>query len=300
MMIAGAGLAGLIAGHVFPNAMIFEQHEAPKEVHRAVLRFRSDAVSLITGIPFRRVTVRKGVWSGSQFVAPTIALANAYSVKCTGRVLPRSIWAIEPVERFIAPEDLHQQLIGACWQRIFWGAKADDALRDGTPIVSTIPMHTALAAWLPTDTVPSIEFARAPIYVQRWLLDDCDVHQTIYFPDANTSTYRASITGNLLIVESMSELNCLSLMEVQAAFGILDIKSREAGHAKQSYGKIAPIDERLRKEFIHRLSTEADVYSVGRFATWRNILLDDVVKDLRIVKSMIEQNDTYNRKLRSI
>jgi hypothetical protein len=39
------------------------------------------------------------------------------------------------------------------------------------------------------------------------------------------------------------------------------------------------------------------VYSVGRYATWRQILLDDVVRDIEIVEGFVTQRDGYKKKL---
>ena len=41
------------------------------------------------------------------------------------------------------------------------------------------------------------------------------------------------------------------------------------------------------------------IYSVGRFATWRQLLLDDVVEDIAIVEEFISNQDNYKRKMHS-
>ena len=64
----------------------------------------------------------------------------------------------------------------------------------------------------------------------------------------------------------------------------------------QKYGKIAPIDEGKRKALIGHLSTEHNIYSLGRFATWRNLLLDDVVQDIAVIKRLMN-SDGYARRL---
>ena len=58
-MIVGAGLTGLIAAHAWPQALVVEAVSGPTGSHHALLRFRSDAVARLTGVEFRRVTVRK-------------------------------------------------------------------------------------------------------------------------------------------------------------------------------------------------------------------------------------------------
>jgi hypothetical protein len=62
----------------------------------------------------------------------------------------------------------------------------------------------------------------------------------------------------------------------------------------QKYGKITPIDDRVRKDFMLHLSKKYNIYSLGRFATWRQILLDDVCKDLRVIESLINSGG-YDR-----
>lgn len=42
------------------------------------------------------------------------------------------------------------------------------------------------------------------------------------------------------------------------------------------------------------------IYSLGRFATWRQILMDDVVKDVKVIEQLIEQRDNYSRRLKIV
>jgi hypothetical protein len=41
------------------------------------------------------------------------------------------------------------------------------------------------------------------------------------------------------------------------------------------------------------------MYSVGRFATWRQLLLDDVVKDIELVGKWISAGSNYARRVDS-
>lgn len=299
-VIIGAGLAGLIAGHIFPGARLFELEPQPRALHKALLRFRSDAVSLVTGIPFRKVRVHKAIWSGGRFCPPDMALANRYSLKVTGKALSRSIWDVSSVDRFIAPEDFYVRLVEQMGARIQWGV---DWLRNGGShehvAISTAPLPATCTALMPELELPL--FKALPIFVRRYRIADCDLHQSVYLPDRSTSTYRVSITGDLMIVESMNEPDAIGAAE---ALHMLGMENRPCmameANTRQSYGKIAPIDDLVRKELIHRLSMEANVYSLGRFATWRNILLDDVVEDARRIQRMMDQQDAYSKRLTSI
>jgi hypothetical protein len=286
-IIVGAGIAGLLSASIFQRAHVFEAGPADQINHKAVLRFRSSAVGDAVGIEFRKVKVHKGIWDGVGFCAPNIELANLYSKKAIGRLADRSIWNIDPVERFIAPEDFIAQLAMQCSDRIDWESPIKSMQRND-PVISTIPLHMTAKMLGMDDVMPQFKFA--PITVRRWHIPSADVFQTVYFPQPETSLYRASITGNLLIAEYMEEADDYDLFE---PFGLHKTDCVPHDRTKQSYGKIAPIDEQWRRKFVHQATVLHGVYSVGRFATWRNILLDDVLHDIYVVKKLID-SDAYS------
>lgn len=293
-MIIGAGLAGLIAARVFPTLPILEAAPEPVENHKALLRFRSDAVARLTGIDFRQVTVRKGIWEAGAFRSPDIRLANLYAQKCIGRLLPRSIWNLEPVERWIAPPDFYQQLVDGVRSRIQWGAPVDfSATR--TPVVSTAPLPVVAKQ---LRLAPEVEFERASIVVSRWRVPGADVHQTIHFPSPEHSLYRASITGDLLIAEFAGRPRGRWIEDISQAFALPD-NTEKLEEVSQKYGKIAPIPEGERKALVARLTQDHDIYSLGRFATWRNLLLDDVVDDATKIKRLMASSG-YDRRLAAL
>jgi hypothetical protein len=297
MKIIGAGLAGLIAAHAFPQSRVFERSGGPVESHRALLRFRTDAVSKLTGIPFRKVTVRKGLFSNGRFVKPTIALANWYSEKCLGVMEnERSIWNLNPVDRFIAPDDFYLQLIANVGDRITFDYEHDYAANE--PVVSTAPLPIVLSAL----GMPSrVALEREPILVERYHVPDCDVYQTVYFPDPSTSIYRMSITGNVLIVEHAGDDKYGDLdYLVEHAFGIrFPGQLRPLGEVSQRYGKIATINNDVRKSLLFKLTSEHNIYSLGRFATWRNVLLCDLINDIDVIRRMM-RTPVYDQKLATL
>lgn len=260
-------------------------------MHKALLRFRSDAVSRITNVPFRQVTVRKGIFDTDnwEWCAPDIEVANLYSRKCTGEVLDRSIWNIEPAKRYIAPEDFYERLIKNVGNRVKWETSHEF---NGDPVISTIPL-SAHAEMFPHTQV---DFKRAPIQVYRYRIPNCDVYQTVYFPNLDFPVYRASITGDLLILE------CIAEVEQTEHLGdlIADIFAVEQplplDQGIQMFGKIAPINERVRRSMVEELTEKMNIYSLGRFATWRNILLDDVVNDIDVIRQLLEA-DRYGARL---
>jgi hypothetical protein len=301
MIILGAGLSGLIAAALNPQAKVFEAASQDAQSHRAVLRFRTSAVGDAVGIPFRKIRVNKGIWFEGQFCFPDIQLSNMYSYKVTGGYFDRSIWKVDAVDRFIAPEDFILRLIEQVGDRVSWNSPVTE-LPEARPILSTIPMNRVLdLAKLETTDRPEFKFS--PIRVQRFRIPRSDVFQTIYYPSPMTAAYRASITGDLLIVESVDDpaYDPVDMDEILRSFGILighaPIKAIDITH-KQSYGKIAPIDEQFRRFVVEHLSQKHSIYSLGRFATWRNILLDDVLQDLNVIKKLMNA-DAYTRKLAS-
>lgn len=322
LAIAGAGLTGLLAAHAWPTAPVFEASAAPRAAHRALLRFRSDAVAKLTGIDFEQLTVRKGIYNNGAFVAPDIRLANAYAQKVTGQLVgERSIWSLEPVQRFIAPETFYEQLIEAIGGRIQWGCSvalpqgkngdgplavpihSDFTIKNpNNPLISTIPLPDLLKELAVETTTP---FNRSGIHVARYRLDErTRLNQTIYFPTPQHPLYRASITGSLLIAESIAaagpgwtdpdtQLNepqfCAHVFGLRHAPVLID-------EVDQKYGKIVPLPAEERKALLHRLTRDHNIFSLGRFATWRNILLDDVVADIQVVRRLLRASG-YDRSL---
>lgn len=298
MLIIGAGLSGLIAAHAFPQASIIERN-APRQNHKALLRFRSEAVAHITNIPFQKVTVRKGIYDTNthQLVPPNISLANQYSEKVVYDYADRSIWHTETAERFVAPENFYELLLNAVGNRVEWEIDyAPEKHNVNFPIISTIPLG-AYSVMLGVDA----EFRRKPIKVHRFRITGADVYQTIYFPRRHYRIFRASITKDLLIVESKPTQGIPELMEhemrdIADAFGIDLSRIADYDSEDQEFGKIAPVPEPLRRSMVRRLTTEYGIYSLGRFATWRNILLDDVVHDIDVIKQLIKADD-YDARL---
>jgi len=300
-------MAGCLAGVLDPKAIILEAAPEPTAGHKAVLRFREDKISKVTGIPFRPVMVWKAIWMDGREVSPTPRVCNLYSQKVTGKILDRSIRSIEPVQRFVAPDDFHMQLVEQCRARIKYNSpveaigKKQVRIKNGVverapdeAILSTIPMPL-LAAMLGIQHREKFGFQ--PITVNRYKVPGADVFQTIYFP-GTTPIYRATMTGDDLIVESVNSID--SIADVRDAFGIGNCYVTPVSENIQKYGKIAPIDDRMRKHMMFTASADFRVYSLGRFACWRNILLDDVYEDFFKIKRMIATTTHYDHKLEAL
>lgn len=307
-VIIGAGLSGLLAAIKFKDATIYERN-APVEQHKALLRFRDQSVSTLTGIPFKPVRVYKEVfWHGVMCTSVTNVIANSYSLKVSGGLRGRSIRNLDPVDRFIAPRDFYTQLAEKVWKRVRWNWTINAAeiasMSSECNIISTAPMNVLLDL---LGMEHNLCFERESIRVSRFRLpEDSDVYQTIYFPQPDLAVYRASITGNVLIVESMarkatdevwtSEEYADELATVKHAFGISSVATSDEEVVHQRYGKIVDLDRDRREAILHELTEKHNIYSIGRFATWRNILLDDVVSDLDVVERIMAAS-SYGRSL---
>lgn len=296
MNIIGAGLTGLIAAYAFKDAVIHEYLKEPR-VHKAVLRFRTEEVSKLTGIPFKKVTVHKAVSVSGEFVTPNLRHMNHYSLKVTGGYYDRSIGNLEPSVRYIAPLDFHQQMLDHHASRIFF--ESDVPLIDmATPVISTLPLNVLVDKFKLDAQLPKEALASAPIYVTTVDFTHCDLYQTIYFPELDTPIYRASMTGGQLIIESMRPITHCMIRKVVETFGLSSGTVHAIGlfNMEQKIGKFNPLEETYRKQLMYDITTALGIYSLGRHATWRKILLDDVVNDIQRIESMLKTS-AYDRML---
>jgi hypothetical protein len=129
-----------------------------------------------------------------------------------------------------------------------------------------------------------------------------DVCQTVYNASNDYAWYRATIQDGQLIIESAYETqpsvgfilsNCFNISSKTTPF------DNQIQLRCQKYGKIYCENDSARRALIFQLTERCNIYSLGRFATWRQVLLDDVVKDIRQIDNMIHSSP-YQRQLQSI
>jgi hypothetical protein len=303
--IFGAGMAGLLTATMLRRhrPVVYEAQPELPDNHGALLRFRSDAVQEATGQAFRRVRVHKAIKRGSALdTVATLRDSNQYSFKVMGEVSgDRSILTLAPSERYIAPDDFLPMLARDAILNVNAALTLDrlKELSAETIGISTIPMPALMrmvgwdapgfrwrAIWSVTITV------RSP---------RADAYQTIYYPDPHVPWYRASITGHKIIVEFTEDpvyLQPPSWNIILDDFGFpADVGIAISEPKRQEYGKLVPLPDAAREEFILAMTDQYNLYSVGRFATWRQILLDDVVQDVKKVERWITQRSSYHRRL---
>lgn len=319
MKIIGAGLAGLIAGNLLRHLKpeLYEAQERSPDNHGALLRFRTPAVAEAVAQNFRKVRVAKGWFSydsgGVLGTPPPIPIVNQYAHKVTGRVLPRSIMNMDSADRWVAPGNFIEVLLNRLPDddgiRLGYPVMMADIKRwhdNGHAIISTMPMPSlmTLVGW---ET--ELEFISQAITSVRTTIEYplVDVFQTVYYP-GRERWYRASITSRTLITEyiwddipSLTDLD-LNQLRICRDFGLpVDSENFALGSTRvrhQSSGKLAPVtDEAERRAFILAMTDQYGIYSLGRFATWRQILLDDLIQDIRLIERMITERDRYSRHL---
>ena len=302
MIILGAGLSGCLAGALNKDAEIFEAI-SNDTTHKAVLRFRSPEISDAIGIPFKKVKVYKYIWYEDKFVPLSPRMMNLYSHKVSNTFSARSIVNLDPAIRWIAPDDLLDILKEQCEGRIGYSVPLNrtfikDCQQTLQPIISTVPLYVMADLFDLYDGDMTHKFT--DIYINQFNIRNCDVYQTIYYPDPELGVYRATISGDTLIIEStdiMTGKEGASFQAVWKSFGLRESNTTQTltDHLQRN-GKIMPISERIRRKLIFDLTVNHGIYSLGRFATWRHILMDDVYKDIHVIKSLINK-DAYEHKL---
>ncbi len=296
-LIVGAGMAGLLAGCMLRDHIIIEQKTSLPNNHQAVLRFRTRAVAEALNIPFKSVKMMKCVQQWKNPVADQLS----YSWKANGTAQLRSSVSAngEVAERFIAPPDLISQMAKMCI--IDYGRGLTDDFCSAwlnKTIISTIPMP-ALMTFLGWEEKP--EFKSRSGWVIRLRLREVDAYCSVYDPDPLSPVTRASITGDLMIIE-MGTLTSSSdaISRASELLGVPEfciLPGQDEAPVSQQYAKILPIDENARKRFIIWATEKFNIYSLGRFATWRpGLLLDDVVNDVRVIQRLMNGGSSYHHK----
>jgi hypothetical protein len=299
-------MAGLLAGAMLRSeAQIYEAAPELPNNHHALLRFRSDDIAQYLNIEFQPVEVIKIVkpWRNK------VAEAVGYSLKSNGRASVRSIKSAEGKvdKRFIAPPDFIQQLEELQSNEIAYDSPVDldsiEHLRCRGPIISTIPMGSLMK--LLEYPGPRLEFG----YRHGWVVKGhvnvpSDLCSTIYYPDPAVPIIRATLTGDLIQVEMVSEFD----RAAWAVDRVMDLVLQDFGlegygysaeMVPQRYAKITPIPERDRLRFILWATDNYSIYSLGRFATWRpGLLMDDCFHDVRKIQHMIRRGNNYEGRLR--
>jgi len=303
MIIVGAGMAGLLAGALLRSRCdaIYEVQSSLPNNHSALLRFRVPLIGDLLNIPFKKVQVLKAVepWKNP------VADALSYSRKTNGDLLLRSITNVGSAmeTRYIAPPHLIDLMYSEVTAPTYFGVKSifDN---DMSPVISTIPMPQLMQI-LQWPDIPEFKYREG--YNISFRIPGLDAYASLYIPTPAYLESRISITGDLVTIETTDKGSNKTIDEAIDDWSIPYALRDRVNHAcrllglhdsiidfdsviikKQSYAKIVPIDERLRKRFIFWASQNHGIYSFGRFATWRpGLLMDDLPQDLRVIQNII-------------
>ena len=316
MNIIGAGMAGLLAGQMLKrhSPVILQAQPALPNNHSAVLRFGSSTIGDLLGIPFRPVKMIKAHLPWQNKVADVLS----YSIKCSGVARSdRSIIRESQGEtRWIAPDNLISRMAEGL--DIEFNNKVVSLISrmptSVSPIISTIPMPFLMQA-LNFDTT-GVKFEYVSGANLRMKIPNCDAYVSLYVPDPKLKFNRISITGNELIAEyafpglepsflqsSIDRLNPFN--EADAALDLLgfphwssEVMGLNPTLTPQKYSKILPIDDGLRRRFLGFATDKFNIFSLGRFATWKpGLLLDDLVQDIRQIEKW-SSSDRYSMRFK--
>jgi NAD(P)-binding Rossmann-like domain len=283
--IVGAGMAGLLAANMLRrhDVIVYEKQKELPNNHSAVLRFKTPEVGEVLGIQFRKVNMVKTYIHYKNKVADSLS----YSMKCTGEYRSdRSIIDGTIVsERYVAPPDLIEQMSKNI--EIKYGIEYIFKEKN-LPIISTIPMPI-LMRMLHYEN--DITFKSTPGVVATATIEDCLAYVSILVPSPKEPYSRISITGDKLIVEypGLEYITFESdISNVYDELGLYYGKIKNLKFNKQKYFKITEINDAERKKFLRWATVHYNIYSLGRYATWRpKLLLDDLVKDVRKIENWI-------------
>lgn len=306
MIIIGAGLAGAISYGYFSSHLpeIYESREAFGSTHKAILRFKDLNIGYLLGVPLEEIEVSKSIYYQGQFVDINPMVSNLYSKKVAKGIYDRSIITEGEVKRFIANRDF--EISGIHYEKTL--VKLERGLcyfSDGTEVVfdvciSTIPLPFMMKAIGISGTdlkIESYDIQVARIFVKT----DCRVYQTIYFPELQLNIYRATLEPGVLIVEFVGgQLDEKEWNYVLGSFGLEWSDLGEKEIFTQKMGKIVEMDDLQRKDLILRLTEEFGVYSFGRYATWRNISSEHLLKDLRVIDKLLKLDKRYQMRLETV
>lgn len=279
--IIGAGLAGLLAANMLRRhkvTILEKQTELPNN-HHAVLRFRTPKIGEVLGIPFKKVLMIKTYVPYMNLVADSLS----YSKKCTGMYKSdRSITEGDVIDvRYVAPSFLIEEMA----EDVDIVLNCKFRITDGKiPIISTIPMPLLM-------TILNYKckeiFSHMPGIVFTGTIKDCDAYISVLFPGLEPYS-RATITGDNLMVEfpNRDEIpESIDLACIYQHLGLYSAIVLDGKFKKQQYFKIIEIDETERKKFLRWATVHHNIYSLGRYATWRpKLLLDDLVEDINKIE----------------
>lgn len=316
--ILGAGLAGTIMYSVLnKKATVIEKNSPNANSHHAVLHFRNPELGRVLDLEFKKIKVQKSiVYQGKHYDTSNLFFSNQYSLKILDTLTERSIRDLDEKERWVTTEATPYNHIIKNKRLMTDGLMTDGALFNHTVkhiagntifvgqnkepqfeiqadiIINTLPMPTVLNL-IGERCSANVKFEHSEIWVYIADLPEglSEVYQTIYYPDVFYPIYRATLDKNKLIIEATEKCIEGYLKDVLEDFGLegqQEITSSDFTESKQQFGKIKPLPENVRQSILNTLTVKYGIYSIGRFALWKNVRADDIYKDALMIKELIK------------
>mgnify|MGYP001564782586 CR=1 FL=1 len=314
-IILGAGLSGSIMYAVLNGkALVLEKNPYQHQGHQAVLHFRNPLLGQLLDLPLQSIQVVKAIYyKGQHYTESNLFFNNMYSLKITSVLTDRSIGTLESGERWfmkdnvtinhiIAPDVNHYQCCMVALNN--YGIMCQQGGKDITypydVLISTLPLPFLLQK---LNMQIDWDFTAVPIFIARLTLPEefSTVCQTLYYPDLDYSVYRATIDHQKVIMETLSKDNLDSQLQgMFTSFGLplgLLMKIPNPIITEQAFGKIKPLPNDMCKAVLYELTTKYNIYSLGRFALWKNLRAEDIYQDALKIKKMIQYPISVQRYL---
>jgi len=303
--IIGAGISGLIAEGAFSKipgsaTTIFDpKHDSdPLSEHKAVMRLRDTRIIDYVNCKIDKVKVYKAVYhNGKLYDKPNLLLNNMYSLKVYDSLSERSLSTLGIVDRYtisnITRQGMSTRMVSVVHDIYDKQIHFDKTSSQQYDIcISTIPMFKCLDLVGKSPDDYGVKFSWTPIFVTKMKLSiESDVHQTVYFTDQSEEVpYRITIEGNSVIAEAAFTFDIDSIYDcLRSAFGISysEVDEESIMTSTQNMGKLEPISDDIRRKIMMDLTDEFNVYSFGRFATWRPLRIDQTLDDIEKIKMLV-------------
>ncbi len=313
MVIIGAGLAGTAAKNFFSNKSVEVFDSRNKDEgwsHKALMRIRDPALGNYLGCKLKKIQAYKCIYyDGKIYDTYQHNLSNMYSMKVSGSIINRSIDKLGWEERYLVEGEIDTE--GVNFNKKVISIKDniitfdDGSSNNYDEMINTMPLPD-IAKVCGIETEETFTKKSRTIIVKIIpLLIESNVNQTVYFPSLSYGLYRATLQENKIIAEILFDESILlgyewSLFskDLFKVFGLCDEKFYDLNKIStyyQSNGKLIPINNEYRKYLILELTERFGIYSLGRYATWRNITSEDIIPDIEKISHLMEMGK-YGRK----
>src|SRR4030042_3226346 len=317
MVIIGSGIAGTMAYNYF-RALDPEVYEARENRqafsdNEAIIRMKNPAVGFLFGADMKEVEIEKWIFdNGKYYSQPTPEFVCSYSQKVAKSITSRSIENLGKVKRYLVNTKLNIPENKIKYKHKLFDV--DDIVSDDVNYHS-LSIHDGIKSYLDIkydvciNTIPlpvitnmfgsktekhkNGTFKSLDIYTRKILFTPdlyVDKYYTVYIPDQDSSIYRVNLSPEGIIFESTEEIGigqCEDLAYSLFRIYPMHYDTKQSVCKKISEKKILNIDSGIRKRLLYQLTSNHSIYSLGRYAIWKNIGTDDLMQDLIKIGQMI-------------